>query len=159
MARSSLPVPTPGWEAQIVGNTDLSQPLSFRMRSFIGKRFGGDRMVLNPTVNFRIGETFTSELELVYNDFDLPYENGNFDVALTRLRLSYSFTPRILLQAVVQHNDAADVLSTNLRFSVLRTANSGLFMVYNEFDERFPGAPPTGREFIVKYSYLFDVFD
>ena len=41
---------------------------------------------------------------------------------------------------------------------MLRTANSGLFVVYNEFDERFPGAPPTGREIIIKYSYLFDVF-
>jgi hypothetical protein len=41
---------------------------------------------------------------------------------------------------------------------MLRTANSGLFIVYNEFDESFDGAPPPGREFIIKYSYLFDVF-
>lgn len=75
-----------------------------------------------------------------------------------RTRLSYSFTPKILWQTLIQYNEEADVLSTNLRFSVLRTAISGLFVVYNEFDERFPGAPPTGREVIVKYSHLFDVF-
>ena len=34
-----------------------------------------------------------------------------------------------------------------------------LFLVYNEVDERAIGAPPTGREFIVKYSHIFDVFD
>ena len=147
-----------GWEAQIVGNTDLSKPLSFRMRSFIGKRFGGDRMVLQPTLNFRVGETFNSEFQVVYNDFDLPYVGGDFSVTLARARLSYSFTPRILLQALLQYNEASDVFSTNIRFSMLRTANSGLFVVYNEFDERFPGAPPTGREIIIKYSYLFDVF-
>ena len=62
------------------------------------------------------------------------------------------------MQALIQHNDEADVLSTNIRFSMLRTANSGLFIVYNEFDERFDGAPPPGREFIIKYTYLFDVF-
>ena len=116
-------------------------------------------MVLEPEINFRIGETFTSELTVIYNDFDLPYAGGDFSVTLTRARLSYSFTPNMLLQALVQYNNDSEVLSTNLRFSMLRTANTGLYVVYNEFDERFPGAPPTGREFIVKYSYLFDVFD
>ncbi|MDX1481706.1 MAG: DUF5916 domain-containing protein [Woeseiaceae bacterium] len=148
-----------GYEAQIAGNTDQSQPLSFSFRSNIGKRFGGDRMVLEPEISFRIGERFTSEFEIEYNDFDLPYPGGNFDVILARARLSYSFTPRILLQALIQYNDESEVLSTNLRFSMLRTANSGLYLVYNEFDEQYPGAPPTGREFILKYSYLFDVFN
>ena len=147
-----------GWEAQIVGNTNRADPLSFEFRSNIGKRFGGDRVVLRPTINFRIGETFNSELTYVYNKFDLPYAGGDFDVGLTRLRLSYSFTPRMLLQALIQYNDERELLSTNLRFSLLRTARSGLFVVYNEFDERFPGAPPTGREFVIKYNYLFDVF-
>ena len=63
------------------------------------------------------------------------------------------------IDAVRERLQEADVLSTNLRFSMLRTANSGLFIVYNEFDERGPGALPVGREFIIKYSYLFDVFD
>ena len=147
-----------GWEGAIRFNTDLSRPLHFLFRANVGKRFGGDRAVFEPTIGFRIGETFNSELVLVYNEFDLPVPNGDFDVTLARLRLSYSFTPKILLQALAQYNEEEDVLSTNLRFSVLRTANSGLFVVYNEFDERYPGAPPTGREFIVKYSYLFDVF-
>lgn len=147
-----------GWEAQIHANTDLSRPLAFNFRSNIGKRFGGDRLVLNPTVFFRLGETFTSEFEVIYNDFDLPYAGGDFSVTLTRARLSYSFTPKMLLQALLQYNNDAEVFSTNIRFSMLRTANSGLYIVYNEFDERFPGAPPTGREFIVKFSYLFDVF-
>jgi len=148
-----------GWEGQMSFNTDLSKPLNFQMRTNIGKRFGGDRNVFEPTIGFRVGETFNSELAIVYNDFDLPIPGGDFDVTLARLRLSYSFTPRILLQALIQYNEDSDVLSTNLRFSMLRTANSGLFVVFNEFDERFPGAPPAGRELIVKYSYLFDVFD
>ncbi len=59
---------------------------------------------------------------------------------------------------LIQYNDEQEVLSTNVRFSLLRTANTGLFVVYNEFDEQFPGAPPTGRNFIIKYNYLFDVF-
>lgn len=148
-----------GTEAALHFRTDLSAPLSLQLRLNAGDKFGGTRVQATPTVVYRIGETFSSELSMVYNDFDLPVPGGEFSVTVTRLRLSYSFTPRMLLQALVQYNDAADTLSTNIRFSLLRTANSGLFVVYNEFDERLPGAPPNGREFIVKYSYMFDVFD
>lgn len=148
-----------GFESQLRANTNRGAPLSFELRSNVGKRFGGDRVLLQPSVNFRLGDTFNTELSYVYNKFDLPVVGGDFDVGLARLRVSYSFTPRMLLQAVVQHNDQDEVLSTNIRFSWLRTGNSGLYVVYNEFDEQYPGAPPTGREFIIKYNYLFDVLN
>lgn len=147
-----------GNEIQLRGNTNRGAPLSFDFLLKAGKRFGGDRFVFEPSINYRIGETFSTELTYVYNKFDLPVAGGDFDVGLTRLRLSYSFTPQMLLQTLIQYNDQEEVLSTNVRFSLLRTANSGLFVVYNEFDEQYPGAPPTGREFIIKYNYLFDVF-
>lgn len=148
-----------GPEAQVAFNTDLSKPFSFQTRVNVGDKFGGDRLRLEPTLAFRIGETFSSELSVIYTDFDLPVPGGDFSVALTRLRLSYSFSPKALLQAVIQYNDATETLSTNLRFSLLRTANSGLYMVYNEFDERRPDALPADRQFVLKYNYLFDVFN
>ena len=63
------------------------------------------------------------------------------------------------LQALVQYNELNDAVGTNIRFSWLRSANSGLYLVYNEVNEREVGSLPTGREFIVKYSHIFDVFD
>jgi hypothetical protein len=146
-------------EVQVVYFTNQSKPLSFTVRTTVGGRFGGDRVSLAPSIKYRIGETFRSELSLVYNKFDLPVENGDFTANLARLRLSYSFTPKMQLQALVQYNDNADTIGTNIRFSWLRNANSGLFLVYNEVDERYVGAPPTGREFILKYSHIFDVLD
>ena len=146
-----------GYEAQIAANTNRGAPLSFEFESKAGKRFGGNRVVFQPSINYRIGETFSTQLTYAYNKYDLPVAGGKFDVALTRLRLSYSFTPQMLLQALIQYSDEQEVLSTNLRFSLLRTANSGLFIVYSEFDEQFTGAPPTGRKYIIKYNYLFDV--
>ena len=89
----------------------------------------------------------------------LPVENGKFTANLARIRLSYSFTPRILLQLLSQYNEQSDTFSNNLRFSWLQSANAGLFVVYNEIDERGLGAPPRGREFIIKYSRIFDVFN
>ena len=145
-------------EFQLVFETDQSAPLSFRIRSNIGGKFGGDRYTFSPTIDYRFGDKFSSSLSVRYNNFDLPVEGGDFSVMLTRLRLSYSFTPKILLQALVQYNEQADEIGTNIRFSWLRTANTGLYLVYNEVNERGVDALPTGREFILKYSFMFDVF-
>jgi hypothetical protein len=128
------------------------------LRVNVGGRFGGDRVSIEPSVSYRIGKTFRSEFSFDFNDFDLPVPNGAFTANLARLRLSYSFTPKIQLQALVQYNELDDSIGTNIRFSWLRSANSGLYFVYNELDERGPGAPPAGREYILKYSHIFDVF-
>ena len=145
-------------EVQIVFFTNRSKPFSFSLRTTVGGSFGGDRVLIAPTLRYRIGETFTSEFSVNYNDFDLPVPNGDFTANLAKLRLSYSFTPKILLQGLVQYNEVDDVVGANLRFSWLQSASSGFYLVYNEIDERGVGALPTGREFIIKYSHIFDVF-
>ncbi len=61
------------------------------------------------------------------------------------------------MQLLTQYNEVDDVVTNNLRFSWLQAANAGLFLVYNEVDERGLGAQPRGREFIIKYSRIFDV--
>lgn len=145
-------------EAQLVYMGNLSAPFNFQMNATIGGRFGGDRVNLQPTFRYRIGDRLTSELVYAYNDFDLPVENGNFTANLWRLRVSYSFSPRMLLQLLTQYNEVTDTTSSNLRFSWLQSANTGLYLVYNEVDEDNPFLPlPRGREFIVKYSRIFDL--
>ena len=146
-------------EAQLILFSNTSKPLSFELRTVAGGQFGGDRLSLSPTIKYRIGETFRSELSIRYNDFDLPVPNGDFTANLARLRLSYSFTPKIQLQALIQYNDTSEKLGTNVRFSWLRSANSGFYLVYNEVDERAVGELPTGRQFILKYSHIFDLLD
>ena len=146
-------------EIAIVFHTNQAAPLSFALNTTIGGRFGGDRVSLAPTLRYRIGETFSSELSYIYNDLDLPVPGGQFKANLARLRLSYSFTPKILLQALVQYNELDDILGTNLRFSWLQSANAGFFLVYNEVDEQGIGGLPAGRELIIKYSHIFDVFN
>ena len=141
-------------EAQIVFHTDKSAPLSFSIRNYIGGRFGGDRKSIEPVVTYRYGENFTSEFSVKHNNYDLPV--GSFVNNLTKMRLSYSFNPRMLLQTLVQYNSGDNTLSTNLRFSWLQTATSGLYVIYNEFDDSSIGALPKGKEFSIKYSYMFD---
>ena len=141
-------------EAQLVFWTDQAAPLSFSIRSRIGGRFGGDRINFDSSLRWRIGEKFNSELSWIYNDFELP--GGEFTVNVARLRLTYSFTPRMSLQALVQYDDRENVLATNLRFAWLQTANAGLYLVYNEFDDRdFAGEPR--REITLKYSRIVNL--
>jgi len=146
-------------ELQLVYMGDMSRPLSFSLRAIIGGRFGGDRRELSPTLRYRIGEKFSSEFAYVVNDFDLPVPGGKFSADLARVRLSYSFTPKVLVQVLAQYNEQSDRISTNFRFSWLQSANAGFYFVYNEVDESGIGAPPRGRELIIKYSRIFDVFD
>ena len=147
-----------GGEAELAMHTNQAAPLSLEVDTKIGRRFGGDRALISSTLRYRAGEAFNAELAFEHSDFDVPVPGGNFSVLLSRLRLSYSFSPKMSLQAVVQYEDETETLSTNVRFSLLRTARSGLYLVYNAFDERLPGAAPPRREFTVKYNYVFDVF-
>ncbi|MBC7983922.1 MAG: hypothetical protein H7Y02_08715, partial [Candidatus Obscuribacterales bacterium] len=145
-------------EAQIVFYTNRSAPLSLSIDSIIGGFFGGERVSLKPTLRYRIGESFSSELSWDYNDISLPVQNGDFRADLGRLRLTYSFTPRIALQTLLQYNQRDELLATNLRFSWVQSANAGFFIVYNEVDDDRFGAPTKPRrELIIKYSRIFDV--
>ena len=146
-------------EAQIRFNTNKAAPLSLSSVTYVGGRFGGNRIAIKSSIIYRVGDSFRSELTYNYNKFDLPVPGGQFNANLTQLRVSYAFTPKILLQALVQYNQVKDTLGTNLRFSWLQTANSGFFLVYNEVDERGISANPRGKEVIFKYSHIFDVFN
>jgi hypothetical protein len=85
--------------------------------------------------------------------------NGAFEVNVARLRMSYSFTPKVLLQVLVQYDDRSDLVASNVRFSWLQSANSGLYLVYNELDdETIVGPMEKRRELAIKFSRIFDVF-
>ena len=147
-------------EAQLVFMTNQGAPLSLNVRSTIGGFFGGDRVNVEPTVRYRVGEKFSTELSWSHSDIDLPIPGGDFEVDLARLRVSYSFTPRISIQTLVQYNKRDDVFATNLRFAWLQSANSGLYLVYNEVDDSGLGAPQhNAQQFILKYSRIIDIFN
>ena len=143
-------------ELQLVGKTDDSKWLSLVMRATIGGFYSGDRVMLSPTVRMRLGEKFTSELGWTQNDVDLP--EGDFVTRIGLLRMAWSFTPSVTLEALFQYNNRDDALATNLRFSWLRKANTGLYLVFNDIEghDAYTGAQPD-RSLIAKYTYLFDL--
>ena len=83
--------------------------------------------------------------------------------ASARMRASYSFSPRLFVQSLIQYNDRADAWTSNFRFGWLQQANTGLFLVYtdsHDLDER-SFVPPTGtnRSLILKISRMFDALN
>ncbi|MXY55528.1 MAG: carbohydrate binding family 9 domain-containing protein [Gammaproteobacteria bacterium] len=121
-----------------------------------GGFYNGKRHAISPYINYRRDETLSAWAGWDHNTIDLGSEEGSFTVNLARAGLSYSFTPKIGLRALIQYNDADDVFAANVRFSWLRSANAGLYVVYNEIDAR-TGLGKPGRELVLKYSHIFDV--
>ena len=102
------------------------------------------------------GEMRAEGGSVTYNDIDLL--EGSFVTNLGQFKVSYNFTPLIYLQALVQYNDRIDAWSSNVRFSWLNTAGTGLFVVYNDTEglgDLLIG--PQNRSLIVKYTHQFDV--
>ena len=138
-------------------NTNRGRAVSLFTRVQGGGFFGGNQLVLDPWLSVRLGDYLTSELSWSYNDIDLPA--GAFKTHLGRLRVTYAFSTRLLLQALIQYNDLTHSTSTNLRFSWLNEANRGLFVVYNEISEfGLLGLDTPDRSLAVKYNRTFDVF-
>ena len=145
-------------EMQLAGNTNLGAPVNGNINVIVGGLFGGDRVTITPSIAARVGETLNAIFEWSYNDLKLP--GGDFTTNLARFRMSYSFTTRMFLQALVQYNDRADLWSSNLRFGLLSDANTGLFIVYNDIQGLGSHIPTgAGRTLTLKYSALFDLLN
>lgn len=122
----------------------------------VGGFYNGDRVTVSPFLNYRRDETLNFFGSWNHNTIDLP-TGEPFEVNLARIGFRFSFTPKVQLQTLVQYNDADHLLAANVRFSWLRSASSGLFLVYNEVDDRSNAPMRSRREVVLKYSHLFDV--
>jgi hypothetical protein len=147
-------------EAQLSVQSNQGAPIAGRLQVNAGGFFGGDRVSVSPQLRFRIGDSFSSEFSWDRNAIDLP--GGSFTTNLARSRVSYSFSPRMFVQSLVQYNDRANTWSSNFRFGWLQRANTGLFVVYTDSHliDEIPFRPGNAdRSFIVKFSRMFDALD
>lgn len=145
-------------EGQLVAFTNQGAPISVSTRLTFGGFFGGSRVVTAPQIRFRLSDVFNTEVLWTRNDVELPF--GAFVTNLVSSRVSYSFTPRVYLQALVQYNDRANVWSSNVRFGWLNQANTGLFVVYNDTQGLFDSTLlRADRSLTIKFSRLVDLLN
>lgn len=142
-------------ELQLVYLTNSNKQLSFSGRSVIGGYFGGQRFSHSGTVKFRLGDKFNSSFTYSHNNLNLP--NGDVTAIVTGARLSYSFTPRMFVQSLIQNNNVSNITSVNARFGWLQEANTGLFVVVNiiKDDDYLDGL--NNQSITIKYSRRFDL--
>ena len=130
---------------------------SFSVRA--GSFWNGDVTAVGYTRGrVAILEQFSVEPSVSVNWIDLP--EGSFRTELARLRLSYSFTPRMIFSGLVQYNSSGDSLSSNLRLRWEYTPGSELFIVYTDdrdIDPLLPNrfAELRNRGVVVKVTRLF----
>ena len=139
-------------EAQLVFFTNKSKPVYISTRHILGGFFGGKSYKNSVAVGIRMGDKFNSEFILNRNDVSLP--GGDFNTNIFASRLSYSFSPRIYTQSLIQYNSVTGAWSANVRLGWLNQANTGLFLVFNELHG---SEGVSSRSFILKYSRMFDV--
>ena len=142
-------------------NTNLGAPFSVQGTIDAGGFYSGRRVGTTTTVNYRYQDKFVTSLRVAY--FDVNLKEGDFITSVVALKGSYSFTPRIFLQATVQYNNETEDVGSNIRFGWLNTAGTGLYVVYNDirhfgaFDRTGFERGPKGRQLIVKYTKQFDI--
>ena len=147
------------WEFR--ANTNRGAPLSFSTGWEFGGFYSGMRFGPNASVSYRSGDRFAAALQ--GNWFDVRLDEGNFTTAVFRFTASYSFSPRVFLQSSIQYNDDVEDLSSNVRLTFLERGGSGLFIVYNDaahlgaLDRTGIAAGPRQRQFVIKYSRLFEL--
>ena len=148
-------------ELLFVANTNRSAPLSVSAGVTFGEFYSGTRSSPHGSVSYRFRDRLTTSVSMNY--FDVKLDEGSFTTSLVRLTGSYSFTPRIYLQANLQYNDDSKNLGSNIRLGWLDTAGTGLFIVYN--DTEFLGdidplgfrSGPRQRQLVIKYTKLFNL--
>ena len=144
-------------ELQFILITNPNNALSLSTRTIIGGYFGGDRIANSGTLKYRLGDRFNSSLIFSHNDISLP--SGDLTALVGGLRLSYSFTPRMFVQSLIQHNNVSNITSVNARFGWLRNANTGLFVVFNivKDDDLLDGI--NNQVITVKYTHRFNILN
>jgi hypothetical protein len=140
-----------------VAITNQGAPVSASTRVVAGGFFDGSRVSVSSELRARAGDALNAYVDWSRNDVSL--EAGRFVTNLVKVRLSWSLTPRLYAQALVQYNDRISNWSTNLRVGWIQTANTGLFLVYNENRETEVGTALRDRSITLKFSRLFDLLD
>jgi hypothetical protein len=143
-----------GFRLRMNAFTDRRKWISSQLRWDVGTFLTGTQNSPSLNLLIRRGGRFTVDTNWTYRSISLP--QGDFHTNLGNMRVTYNFTPSVFIQSLLQYNDRTDRWSTNLRFHLLETAGTGLFVVYNN-TESLEGLGPVNRAFIVKYVRQFDL--
>ena len=88
---------------------------------------------------------------LAYEREQIALPNGRFVAEVGSLRLDWSFSTRMFLNALVQYDNGQDAWLSNVRFNFVHRPLSDLYLVWNEGR----ALDHSSRALILKYSQSF----
>ena len=113
-----------------------------------GSFWSGERTTIGGGLRVRFDEHVALLGSLERNSVVLP--EGSFVTYLETMRLNWSFTPRMFLDAFVQYNSEERTWLSNVRFNLIHRPLSDIYVVWNETR----GSDLKFRSVIVKYTHM-----
>jgi hypothetical protein len=131
------------------------RPVSGHLWVGTGGFYGGTRTNANYSGRIDLGSRLSIEPRVSLNWLD--FDRERFTTRVIGGRVSYSFSPRAFLGALIQYSSTSHKLSANVRFRWEYTPGSDLFLVYSDGrDTEGPGRPVlANRSFVIKLTRLF----
>jgi hypothetical protein len=126
-----------------------SKRLSVLLHGNYGAFWDGDRRRGRVGVRWRLNAHLAASAEYDRNIITLP--GGSFSEPLLALRVDWSLTTRMFLNALVQYNGRDEVWLSNVRFNLIHRPLSDIYIVWN--DAR--GSAVRNAAAIVKYTHSF----
>ncbi len=108
------------------GGRALSASVSGRHGGF----YDGDVFTIEPRVSFRFNERFRISPSFSYNRIELP--GGSFTTNVVNANANYSFSDRLLTDALVQYNSRSDSLSVFARLRYIYRVGDDIYLVYRQ---------------------------
>lgn len=122
-----------------------------------GEFYGGRRTDVSLRTRAEFSKRLSVEPAVAINVIDLPA--GRFTATLASARSSLSFTPRMVVAALVQYNSSAHLFTTNIRYRWEFRPGSELFVVYSDGRDTALAAPRgttlMSRGLTIKLTRLF----
>ena len=107
--------------------------VSIRGDGNLGEFYDGTRFSVQPTLTFRVNERLRFEPSFSYNKIDLP--GGSFTSNVLNARASYSFSDRLLTDALLQYSNVSNDISLFARLRYIYRVGDDIYLVYRQAGE------------------------
>lgn len=150
-----IPVGRHDWTAVVLsGNTDSSRLLSGNWRLTRGGLWTGHQTSFSGGFTLRPSYKFRTTLSVAHTSADLDVPDASFTKTFWTSRTNYSFNKDMFVDALVQYDPGSKLLNANVRFNLIHSPLSDVFVVWNE--QRFQtgeGLRP-GRSLTIKVTKM-----
>ena len=141
--------------------TPDNKPLYARFEGEAGSFYDGSRLSASVRPTWIVSRFIELGSYLQWNRIAFPARNQRFDVVIAQLRTRLSLNVKLSVEGLIQYNNLAHNILSNIRFRYNPREGNDFFVVFNQGTntDRFrlePTLPRLGdRTLILKYTYTF----